>query len=93
MGDLVLTCTGALSRNRALGVALGQGADLADVLAGKESVAEGVVTTASALALAQRTGVDMPIVRAVARVLFEGHDPRDGIAELMGRELRPERDA
>jgi glycerol-3-phosphate dehydrogenase (NAD(P)+) len=93
MGDLVLTCTGALSRNRAVGIAVGQGAALADVLAGKESVAEGVVTTQSAMALAARHGVDMPIVRAVSRVLFEGCVPRDAIAELMGRELRPERDA
>ncbi len=92
MGDLVLTCTGALSRNRAVGIEVGKGVPLEEVLAGKESVAEGVVTTISALALAARHGVDMPIVHAVSRVLFEGCSPRDGIAELMGRELRPERD-
>ena len=92
MGDLVLTCTGALSRNRAVGIEVGKGVPLEEVLAGKESVAEGVVTTMSALALAARHGVDMPIVHAVSRVLFEGCPPRDGIAELMGRELRPERD-
>ena len=60
--------------------------------AGKESVAEGVVTAASALALAERHEVEMPIARAVARVLFEGCSSRDAIAGLMGRELRPERD-
>jgi glycerol-3-phosphate dehydrogenase (NAD(P)+) len=92
MGDLVLTCTGVLSRNRAVGIEVGQGSSIAEVLAGKESVAEGVVTTTSALALAARHGVEMPIARAVARVLFEGCAPRDAIAELMGRELRPERD-
>ncbi len=92
MGDLVLTCTGSLSRNRAVGMAVGQGSALIDVLASTESVAEGVVTTTSALALAARHGVDMPIVRAVGRVLFEGAAPRAAIAELMGRELRPERD-
>lgn len=92
MGDLVLTCTGALSRNRAVGIEVGRGVPLAEVLAAKESVAEGVVTTTSALALAGRHGVEMPIARAVSRVLFEGCAPRDAIAELMGRELRPERD-
>lgn len=93
LGDLVLTCTGALSRNRAVGMEIGRGMPLEDVLAGKESVAEGIVTTTSAVALASRHGVDMPIVNAVARVLFGGWPPRDAIAELMGRELRPERDA
>ncbi|MCC6319557.1 MAG: NAD(P)-dependent glycerol-3-phosphate dehydrogenase [Gemmatimonadaceae bacterium] len=92
MGDLVLTCTGALSRNRAVGIEVGRGRQLAEVLAGKESVAEGVVTAESTLALAERHAVEMPIAHAVARVLFEGCPPRDAIAELMGRELRPERD-
>jgi glycerol-3-phosphate dehydrogenase (NAD(P)+) len=92
MGDLVLTCTGALSRNRAVGIEVGKGTPLDEVLAGKESVAEGVVTTTSALALAARHGIEMPIAHAVSRVLFEGCAPRDAIAELMGRELRPERD-
>jgi glycerol-3-phosphate dehydrogenase (NAD(P)+) len=92
LGDLVLTCTGALSRNRAVGVQVGKGRDLADVLAGTESVAEGVRTTRSALALAQRAGVDMPIVTAVHRMLFENQNPRDAIRDLMNRELRAERD-
>jgi glycerol-3-phosphate dehydrogenase (NAD(P)+) len=93
MGDLVLTCTGALSRNRAVGIEIGKGRSLEAVLAGKESVAEGVVTTSSALAMAERNGVEMPIVSAVSRVLFGGWPARDAISELMGRELRPERDA
>lgn len=93
LGDLVLTCTGALSRNRAVGVAIGQGQTLAQALEGKESVAEGVVNTPSAKALADRTGVDMPIVEAMHRILFDGQAPREAIVELMGRELRAERDS
>jgi len=92
MGDLVLTCTGALSRNRAVGVEIGQGRSLDEALQGKHTVAEGVHTTRSAHALAERVGVEMPIVRMVTRILFEGQSPRDGIAELMTRELRAERD-
>ena len=93
MGDLVLTCTGALSRNRAVGLDIGKGGTLADVLAGRETVAEGVVTTQSAHALAQREGIEMPIVAAVHRTLFEDQAPRSAIATLMTRELRAERDA
>ncbi|MCC6927376.1 MAG: NAD(P)-dependent glycerol-3-phosphate dehydrogenase [Gemmatimonadaceae bacterium] len=93
MGDLVLTCTGALSRNRAVGVEVGKGRALHEILAATESVAEGITTTDSARALAEREGVDMPIVRAIARILFEQQAPRDALADLMGRELRPERDA
>lgn len=93
MGDLVLTCTGTLSRNRAVGLEVGQGRALPDVLAATESVAEGITTTDSARALAEREGVDMPIVRAISRILFEQQAPRDALADLMGRELRPERDA
>ncbi len=93
MGDLVLTCTGALSRNRAVGVEVGKGAALADVLAGRQTVAEGVVTTQSANALAVRERVDMPIVAAVHGILFEGRPVRGAITDLMTRELRPEQDA
>jgi glycerol-3-phosphate dehydrogenase (NAD(P)+) len=92
LGDLVLTCTGPLSRNRSLGVEIGQGATLADALATRETVAEGVVTARSAWALAERAEVDMPIVRAVNRVLYEGRPAREAIAELMERELRAELD-
>jgi len=92
LGDLVLTCTGALSRNRAVGVAIGQGQTLEEALAGKDSVAEGVLNTQSAKALADKTGVEMPIVDATHRILFDGCAPRDAVAELMARELRPERD-
>jgi glycerol-3-phosphate dehydrogenase (NAD(P)+) len=92
LGDLVLTCTGPLSRNMSLGVEIGQGATLAEALATRETVAEGVVTARSALALAERAGVDMPIVRAVNRVLYDGRPAREAIAELMERELRAELD-
>lgn len=92
MGDLVLTCTGSLSRNRSLGFEIGQGRTLAEVLAGRETVAEGVTTAQSAAALARRSGVEMPIVAAVNRVLFDGGSPRQAIEELMGRELRTEQD-
>lgn len=92
LGDLVLTCTGALSRNRAVGVAIGQGQTLDEALAGKDSVAEGVLNTQSAKALADKVGVEMPIVDATHRILFDGWEPRDAVAELMARELRPERD-
>lgn len=92
LGDLVLTCTGALSRNRAVGVAVGQGQSLSSFLEGKDSVAEGVLNAQSAKALADRVGVEMPIVDATYRILFEGQAPRDAVAELMARELRAERD-
>ncbi len=93
MGDLVLTCTGSLSRNRAVGMAVGGGQTLEQAMAGKESVAEGVFTTRSALALAARHRVDMPIVQSVSRILFEGYPAPQVIADLMGRELRTEVDA
>ena len=92
LGDLVLTCTGALSRNRALGIEIGKGHTLDQALEGKDTVAEGVLNTISARALAKREGIDMPIVQAVHRILFESQPPRLAIAELMTRELRAEQD-
>jgi glycerol-3-phosphate dehydrogenase (NAD(P)+) len=92
IGDLVLTCTGSLSRNHALGLEIGRGATLEQALAGKETVAEGVASTASGLALAERCGVDMPIVQMVHRILFDGHTARQAVPELMARELRSEQD-
>lgn len=93
VGDLVLTCTGALSRNRAVGLAVGAGQSLERALAGKESVAEGVLTAQSARDLAHREGVEMPIVETVHRVLFEAYPARNAVIELMSRGLRAERDA
>ena len=90
IGDLVLTCTGSLSRNRAVGLEIGRGATLQEVLQGRETVAEGVATTESARALAQREGVDMPIINAVYRVLFERQPARWALVELMTRDLKGE---
>lgn len=92
LGDLVLTCTGSLSRNRAVGVELGKGKSLEDALKKRETVAEGVVTAQSARELAAKLGVEMPIVDTVNRVLFEGQPARSAIAALMTRELRAEVD-
>ncbi|HUQ99786.1 MAG TPA: NAD(P)H-dependent glycerol-3-phosphate dehydrogenase [Gemmatimonadaceae bacterium] len=93
LGDLVLTCTGSLSRNRAVGLELGKGRKLDEVLRDKETVAEGVLTAQSALQLAAREGVEMPIVEVVNRVLFDGQPARGAISALMKRELRAEVDA
>ncbi len=90
-GDLILTCTGALSRNRAVGVEIGRGGRLEDVLKGMRMVAEGVATTHAAVALASRHGVEMPIARQVHAVLFAGRAPQDAAAELLSRPLKEER--
>ncbi len=92
MGDLILTCTGDLSRNRRVGLALAKGLRLQDILADLGAVAEGVNTCRSTVALAERYGAEMPICRAVHRVLFEGQDPREAVVQLMTRELRFEGD-
>jgi glycerol-3-phosphate dehydrogenase (NAD(P)+) len=92
LGDLVLTCTGSLSRNRAVGLELGKGRKLEDILKDTETVAEGVVTAQSARELAVRKRVEMPIVDTVNRVLFEGQAAHGAIAALMTRELRSEVD-
>jgi glycerol-3-phosphate dehydrogenase (NAD(P)+) len=90
VGDLILTCTGQLSRNRSLGLALAQGQSLAAWQAGTRSVAEGVRTTRAALSLAQKTGVPAPIATEVGAVLFEGKPPRTALGALLAREPRPE---
>jgi glycerol-3-phosphate dehydrogenase (NAD(P)+) len=92
LGDLVLTCTGSLSRNRALGVEIGRGRSLDEVLTGRQTVAEGVITTRSTRALSERLGVEMPIVDAVYDVLFEGRAARDAMNDLLARDPRAERD-
>lgn len=91
MGDLVLTCTGDLSRNRTVGIELGKGRKLPDILAGLGHVAEGVKTTKSAYDLSVREGVEMPITHEVFRVLYEQKDPRQAVVDIMTRELRSER--
>lgn len=85
LGDLVLTCTGDLSRNRRVGLALARGASLSAVLAQLGHVAEGVIATKAAHALAHHLGIDMPIVDAVYRVLYDGVAPRDAVQALLAR--------
>ncbi len=92
MGDLILTCTGDLSRNRRVGLALAKGMPLTDHLGASRAVAEGVNTCQCVVALAERHGVEMPICRAVHRVLFDGQEPREAVGQLMTRELRFERE-
>lgn len=90
MGDLVLTCTGDLSRNRTVGMELGRGRTLEEILSGMTMVAEGVKTTLSAYQLAQRLKVDVPITEQMYRILYQGKNPRQAVADLMLRELKPE---
>jgi glycerol-3-phosphate dehydrogenase (NAD(P)+) len=90
MGDLVLTATGGLSRNRSLGVEIGRGTPPDRALAGKKSVAEGVHTARAALALGERAGVELPITAQVSDILFHGQSPRQAIATLMERDLKAE---
>lgn len=92
LGDLVLTCTGDLSRNRTVGMALGRGEELPTVLARLGHVAEGVETAQTAAALARELDVEMPIACRVAEVLAGEKTAREAVAELLAREVRPERD-
>ena len=87
LGDLVLTCTGPLSRNRGVGVEIGRGRSLEQATAGMTMVAEGIVTVRSAHELARRHGVEMPITRQVYRVLYEGLPARRAIDDLLARAL------
>jgi glycerol-3-phosphate dehydrogenase (NAD(P)+) len=88
LGDLVLTCTGDLSRNRHVGIELGRGRAVAEVLAGMRMVAEGVRTTGAALALGVRHGVELPITAQMAAVLDGRRTPREALEILM---LRPQK--
>lgn len=90
MGDLVLTTTGSLSRNRTLGVALAKGQSFEEYRAGHRSVAEGANTSLAGAALGRRVGIELPIIEQVCEVLFRGRAPREAITELMGRELKSE---
>jgi glycerol-3-phosphate dehydrogenase (NAD(P)+) len=90
LGDLVLTCTGSLSRNRFVGQELGRGRSLDEITAGMNEVAEGVKTTLAVKRLADRLGVDMPITNEVHAVLYDGKLASDAASELMTRPLREE---
>lgn len=90
LGDLVLTCTSELSRNHSVGIRLGRGESLEEILAGMKMVAEGVRTTKAARRLAIAHGVEMPIVEEVHHILFEGKPPKRATADLMLRQPKPE---
>jgi glycerol-3-phosphate dehydrogenase (NAD(P)+) len=90
MGDLVLTCTGDLSRNRTVGMKLGKGMKLVEILAEMRMVAEGVKTTESTRNLARRLGVDMPITEKLYQVLYEDKPVKEAVMELMTRDLKAE---
>jgi glycerol-3-phosphate dehydrogenase (NAD(P)+) len=90
MGDLVLTCTGDLSRNRNVGMKLGKGMKLDEILAEMRMVAEGVKTTESSRNLARRVGVDMPITEILFQVLYHDKPVREAVIELMTRDLKAE---
>ncbi len=90
MGDLVLTCTGDLSRNRSVGIELGKGRKLDDILAGMTMIAEGVKTTLSAFQLAHKLNVDVPIIEQMYQILYQNKDPRQAVSDLMLRDLKPE---
>jgi glycerol-3-phosphate dehydrogenase (NAD(P)+) len=90
MGDLILTATGGLSRNRALGMALAKGERLAEYTATHRTVAEGVNTARSATGLAERHGVELPITAQVAAILFDDKSPRQAVTDLMERTLKAE---
>ncbi len=92
LGDLVLTCTGDLSRNRTVGLKVAMGMDLQDITRSMRMVAEGVKTTRSAYELSQRMGVAMPITVEVYRILYEKKDPRAAVRDLMVRDLKAERE-
>ncbi|PYX60388.1 MAG: glycerol-3-phosphate dehydrogenase [Acidobacteria bacterium] len=91
LGDLVLTCTGGLSRNRSVGVELGRGRTLPEIIAGMHGmVAEGVLTTNAAVGLARTHGVEMPITEQMHAILHDGKSPRDAIHDLMTRSAKSE---
>jgi len=90
LGDLVLTCSGDLSRNRYVGKELGAGKPLAEILGSMRMVAEGVETCASAVALGQKLGVDLPIIQQMHAVLSAGKSPKEAVRDLMDRSLKGE---
>ncbi|NLC70093.1 MAG: NAD(P)-dependent glycerol-3-phosphate dehydrogenase [Desulfuromonadaceae bacterium] len=93
MGDLVLTCTGGLSRNRQVGLDLGRGKTLDEILSAMKTVAEGVKTALSAYQLAGKIGVDTPIIEQVYQVLYQRKEPKVALGDLMERSLKSEREA
>ncbi len=90
MGDLVLTCTGELSRNRTVGLEIGRGGTLSEIISSMEMVAEGVKTALAAHELGRKVGVELPIIDQVYYILYEGKGPNDAVRDLMTRRLKEE---
>jgi glycerol-3-phosphate dehydrogenase (NAD(P)+) len=90
LGDLLLTCTGALSRNRTVGLELAAGKTLGEIVGSMKMVAEGIETTKATVDLARRHGVEMPIAEQMYAMLYEGRDPKEAIRRLMDRSLKGE---
>lgn len=90
IGDLVLTCTGKLSRNRYIGLELGRGKNLHEIVSAMKMVAEGVTTTLSIHQLVEREKVEMPICEQIYQVLYKNKDPRTALQNLMARKLKSE---
>ncbi|MFC2173058.1 NAD(P)H-dependent glycerol-3-phosphate dehydrogenase [Acidobacteriota bacterium] len=90
MGDLVLTCTGMLSRNRSVGIEIGKGRTVKEITNGMRMVAEGISTTQGVMELSKKNGVEMPIAAKVNEILYNGKDPTIAVKELMGRALKAE---
>ncbi|MBZ5604625.1 MAG: glycerol-3-phosphate dehydrogenase, partial [Acidobacteriia bacterium] len=90
LGDLVLTCSGELSRNRKVGMELAKGRSLAEILGSTRMVAEGVETCSAAVALGEKFGVDLPIIQQMHAVLHTSKSPREALRDLMERSLKGE---
>jgi glycerol-3-phosphate dehydrogenase (NAD(P)+) len=90
LGDLVLTCTGDLSRNRMVGFKIAEGMPVEEIVSSMRMIAEGIKTSKAAYMLAQRVGVEMPITAEVYRIIYEGKDPREAVRDLMTRQLKGE---
>ena len=90
MGDLILTCTGDLSRNRRVGLEIAKGVPVEKIISGMKMVAEGIKTSRSAFNLAKKMRVDMPITTEVYDIIYKGKDPREAVKDLMARELKVE---
>lgn len=91
MGDLVLTCTGDLSRNRTVGLKIAEGMSMQEIVGSMKMVAEGVYTTKAAKILTEKIGVDAPIINEVFEILYLGKDPKESVSSLMGRPLKSEK--
>jgi glycerol-3-phosphate dehydrogenase (NAD(P)+) len=90
IGDLILTCTGDLSRNRMVGLKIAEGVPVEEIISGMKMIAEGIKTSLSAYNLAKKVGIEMPIITEVYNIIYKGKDPRKAVKDLMTRELKVE---